>query len=138
MADRLRQTVHGTPPRCSLDLDGGLTQVLSDGTNVSLYGNARLGEEQAAGWAYHLGDALGSVRQLVDASASVSLARSYEPFGDPLSSAGAGTSIFQFAGQLVDASRLLDRMARCYSSAVGGVLSRAYRASGSRADRAGE
>ena len=78
------------------------------------------------------------MRQLTDASVNVTLTRSYEPFGDPLSSAGAGTSIFQFAGQLVDASRLLDRMARCYSSAVGGFLSRAYRASGSRADRAGE
>ena len=87
---------------------------------------------------YRLGDALGCARQLADASGAVALARSYEPFGDPLATAGSRTSIFQFTGQLVDASRLLDRMARCYSSAVGGFLSRAYRASGSRADRAGE
>ena len=57
---------------------------------------------------------------------------------DPPSSVGTGTSIFQFASKVVDASRLLDRMARCYSSAVGGFLSRVHRASGSRADRAGE
>ena len=87
---------------------------------------------------YRLGDALGCARQLADASGAVALARSYEPFGDPLATAGSRTSIFQFASKVVDASRPLDRRARFYSSAVGGFLSRVYRASGSRADRAGE
>src|SRR3990170_9148554 len=75
LGDRLRQTVAGTPTTYSLDLVGGLTQVLSDGTNAYLYGNARIGQEQPGGWRYQLGDALGSVRQLVDASAGVTLSR---------------------------------------------------------------
>jgi RHS repeat-associated protein len=117
--DRLRQTVNGTPTTYVLDLNAGLTQVLAAAGNAYLHGNDRIGEEQAAGWVYHLGDALGSVRQLVDASASVSLARSYEPFGDPLSSVGTGTSIFQFTGQQVDGTGLLYLRARYYLSTVG-------------------
>jgi len=84
-----------------------LTQVLSDGTNAYLYGNARIGEEQPAGWRYHLGDALGSLRQLADASVNISLTRSYEPFGDPLLTTGTGTSIFAFAGEQRDGTGLV-------------------------------
>ena len=138
LGDRLRQTMNGMPTSYTLDLAAGLTEVLYDGANAYFYGAGRIGEEQPGGWAYHLGDALGSVRQLAGTSAHVTLARGFEPFGDPLASLGAGTSIFQFASQLGDASRLLDRMARSHSSAVGRLLSRVYRASGSRADRAGE
>ena len=122
--DRLRQTANGTPTTYVLDLNAGLTEVLATGGNAYLYGNGRIGEEQPAGWAYHLGDALGSVRQLVDASASVSLARSYEPFGDPLSSVGTGTSIFQYTGQQVDATGLVYLRARYYEPGVGRFLSR--------------
>jgi len=57
----------------------GLTQVLSDGDNAYLYGLGRIGEEANDTWAYHLSDALGSVRQLADAGATVLLAQIYEP-----------------------------------------------------------
>ncbi len=40
-----------------------------------------LAEHEAGAWGYVLPDALGSVRQLVDADGQVSLAQSYNPFG---------------------------------------------------------
>ena len=40
-----------------------------------LYGVARIGRQQTSGWAYSLSDALGSVRQLVEGVAQVTLAR---------------------------------------------------------------
>ena len=39
-------------------------------------------------WAYHHHDALGSLRQLTDADGTVTLAKSYLPYGDELSSYG--------------------------------------------------
>jgi hypothetical protein len=47
--------------------------VLADGTNSYSYGLGRIGEEQPGGWQFHLGDALGSVRQLTNAGAAVGL-----------------------------------------------------------------
>jgi hypothetical protein len=41
------------------------------GASVYLYGLGRIGEERAAGWVHHLGDALGSVRQLADGDGAV-------------------------------------------------------------------
>jgi len=56
-----------------MDLNAGLTQVLQDGTNTYLYGAGRVAQYSANGPEYYLGDALGSVRQMVDASADVTL-----------------------------------------------------------------
>ena len=71
----------------ALDLAAGLTQVLADGTFTYLYGNGRIAQATVTQTAYFLGDALGSVRHLVDANGQVTLARSYEPYGDVLTSA---------------------------------------------------
>jgi len=104
-----------------------LTQVLVDSTNTItntyLYGVMRIGELQAGGFVYHLPDALGSVRQLANASGSVTLAKSYEPYGNVLSSAGSGSSVFAFTGEQYDAStNLLYLRARYYSGAQGRFL----------------
>jgi YD repeat-containing protein len=40
LGDRLRQTVNGVPTTYVLDLNGGLAQVLSDGSNTYLYGTS--------------------------------------------------------------------------------------------------
>jgi len=124
LGDRLRQTVNGVPINYTLDLAAGLTQVLSDGTNAYLYGVARLGEEQPGGWQYHLGDALGSVRQLADAGADVGLVRSYEPSGSSMGSAGLGDSRFQFAGEQRDQTEMLYLRARYYAAGIGLFASR--------------
>ena len=98
--------------------------MLADGTNTYLYGPTRIGEQQPGGFAYHLPDALGSVRQLANASGAVTLTRSYEPFGSTLSSAGGGTTAFQFAGEARDASGLIYLRARYYASSQGRFVSR--------------
>jgi len=82
LGDRLRQTINGSPTTYTVDLAAGLTQVLADGTNSYLYGVGRIGEEQPGGWQYHLGDALGSVRQQANAGAAVTPIR--EPVCRPL------------------------------------------------------
>jgi RHS repeat-associated protein len=66
---------------------------------MSLYGVTRIGEQQPGGWAYHLSDALGSVRQLADDAAQVTLARGYMPYGEPLWSVGAGQSAYGYTGE---------------------------------------
>ena len=79
---------------------------LADGSNTYLYGVTRIGEKQTGGWPYYLGEALGSVRQLANAGAAVTLARSYEPFGDTLTSSGAAATVMQFKGEQRDGTGL--------------------------------
>jgi len=98
LGDRLRQTVNGSPTNYTVDLAAGLTQVLSDGTNSYLYGIARIGEEQPGGWQYHLGDALGSVRQLANAGAVVAAMREalWRPLPQPT---GVRTALMKSASR---------------------------------------
>lgn len=124
LGDRVQQTVDSVTTNYSLDLAAGLTQVLSDGSNTYLYGLGRIGEQQPDGRLYHLGDALGSVRQLVDATGEVSLAQDYEPYGDTRSSLGEGASAFQFTGEMRDASGLTYLRARYLNSWVGRFITR--------------
>ncbi len=49
-----------------MDLNTGLTQALSDGTNNYVYGNGRIAQTQGGATEYFLSDALGSVRQKTD------------------------------------------------------------------------
>ncbi len=86
----------------SLSFCVGLTQVLSDGTDSYLYGNGRIAQYDASGAQYFLGDALDSVRQLVDANGEVLLAQSYEPYGAVLESVGEGESSYGFAAEMRD------------------------------------
>jgi RHS repeat-associated protein len=92
----------------------GLTQVLADGASVYLYGLGRIGEEGAAGWLTHLGDALGSVRQLAAGDGEVVGDRSYKPYGEVLESGGSGGSVYGFAGEWTDGTGLVFLRARYY------------------------
>ena len=78
--------VNGVTTHFTLDLNAGLSQVLSDGTNTYLYGVGRIAQESTNGVQYFMADALGSVRQLVDANGSVQTAKGYEPYGEVSSS----------------------------------------------------
>jgi RHS repeat-associated protein len=115
--------VNGVTTSYVLDLNAGLTQVLSDGTNAYLYGLNRIGEQQPGGFVYHLPDALGSVRQLTNASGAVTLARSYEPYGSVRGSAGGGASAYGFAGEQQQGGLVYLR-ARYYASGVGRFVTR--------------
>ena len=126
LGDRLRQTVDSVLTNYTLDLESGLTQVLADGANAYLYGpdvatgqGFRIGEEQAAGWEYHLGDTLQSSRQLVDPAVDIDLARTYQPFGTVLSASGTGASVFGFTGEQRDGTGLLFLRARYLNSTSG-------------------
>ena len=122
--DRLTQSVDGVVTRYTLDLNAGLTQVLADGSYAYLYGNDRIAQESASETDYFLGDALGSVRQLVDASGAIRLAKNYEPYGTAMGSVGNEASAYGFAGQAGDASGLTYLRARYYVSALGRFVSR--------------
>ncbi|MBL6983510.1 MAG: RHS repeat-associated core domain-containing protein [Anaerolineales bacterium] len=103
IANRLT-SVDGVP--YTLDLNMGLTQVLNDGTNAYLYGVGRISQHNLApdtnSPEYFLGDALGSVRQLVDPAGVVTLSQSYAPYGDTLNSVGVSSSVYQFTGEAKD------------------------------------
>ena len=107
----------------TLDLNAGLTQVLSDGTNTYLYGNGRI-SQHATQTEYFLGDALGSVRQLADTAGAVTLTQSYAPYGETISSVGSGASAYQFTGESRDANGLTYLRARYYNSSDGRFLTR--------------
>jgi len=107
----------------TLDLAAGLTQVLDDGTNSYLYGLGRIGEEGPAGWAYHLPDALGSVRQVADGNGAVVLAQSYKPYGGMLSSAGTDSSAYGYTGEWTDDTGLVFLRARYYAPVPGRFIS---------------
>jgi RHS repeat-associated protein len=120
----LQQTVNGEATNYTLDTVTGLTQVLDDGANVYLYPLDRVGEAQPAGWAYHIPDALGSVRQLTDVDADVILAQSYEPFGGVMTSSGLGETIYSFTGEWADGTGLMHLRARYYSPMQGRFITK--------------
>ena len=102
--DRVRQQVGNQVTTYTLDLAAGLTQVLAGGTYTYLYGQGRIAQYNTLGSPqYFLGDALGSVRQLTGSTGSVALARSYEPYGETLSSAGSGATSYGYTGEITDA-----------------------------------
>jgi YD repeat-containing protein len=89
LGERLQQNVGGVTTTYLVDLEGGLSQVLSDGTNSYLYALNRIAQMNSTDMQYFLGGALGSTRQLADGVDSVSLAKGYDPFGNASWSAGA-------------------------------------------------
>jgi RHS repeat-associated protein len=115
--------VNGQTTNYTLDLNAGLTQVLNDGTNAYVYGLGRIAQVNTV-TEYFLGDALGSVRQLVNSGGTVTLAKSYAPYGETRSSAGSGTSIYSFTGEQQDASGLTYLRSRYYSNGTGRFLTR--------------
>jgi RHS repeat-associated protein len=123
--DRVSQTAGITTTTYTLDLAAGLTQVLSDGTNTYLYGVGRIAQESTSGEAYFLADALGSVRQLVDANGSLQMVKNYEPYGEVLTSAGDGTTNYGFTGEWTDDYiELVNLRSRMYSPSQSRFLSK--------------
>ena len=98
LGDRL--TENGT--NYTLDLNTGLTQVLSDGTTTYTYGLGRISQQQGTTSEYFLGDALGSVRQLTSQSGAVTYAASYSPYGEVTQSGGAGQSAYGYTSEMQD------------------------------------
>jgi len=123
LGDRLSQTVNGVTTEYTLDLNTGLSQVLTDGENTYLYGLSRLGQE-ATTTEFFLGDALGSVRQLTNGYGEVTLSKSYDPFGNNLLSLGTGETVFGFTGETTDANGLINLRARYFNPEQGRFITR--------------
>ncbi len=124
ISDKLQQTVNGVATTYALDLAGGLTQVLADGTHTYLYGNGRIAQYTGTSAEYFLGDALGSVRQLADANGNVTLAKGYEPYGEVLGSAGNASTAYGFSNEWTDNTGLVYLRARYYEPAIGRFIAK--------------
>jgi RHS repeat-associated protein len=95
----------------------GVPEMLSDGERLYLIGQETLGWADGAEWSYPLGDALGSVRQVVDGAGEVLDDRSWTPFGVEEGTAQGGLG---YTGEWWDAEvSLLYLRARWYDPAAG-------------------
>ena len=100
-------------------------EIFVGATQEILFTAFRIAQYSEAGPEYFLGDALGSVRQLVDSSGEVLLARSYEPYGEVLASAGDGISNYGFTGNWTDSYiELLYLRSRYYSLETGRFITK--------------
>jgi len=129
LGDRLQQTVNGQTTTFIMDLASSLTQVLDDGTNTYLYGNGRIAQEShpAPGTShvdYFLTDALGSVRQMTNASGNIVLAKSYDPYGVSNSTSGTNSTSYGFTGEQNDPTGMVYLRARYYAPGAGRFMSR--------------
>lgn len=126
LGDRVSQTANGQTTTYHLDLASGLTQVLDDGQHTYLYGNGRIGYASDDIY-YYLGDALGSVREIVqgDADGPVVMTRDYTPYGEVLSQTGEDQSRYGFTGEMFDAETgLVFLRARYYNPYLARFTSR--------------
>ncbi|HEU0291242.1 MAG TPA: RHS repeat-associated core domain-containing protein [Anaerolineales bacterium] len=125
LGDRLRETVNGNTTTFTMDLNAGLTQALSDGTNTYIYGNGRIAQAAGTGTEYFLGDALGSVRQLTNASGAITYARTYDPYGVVASTSGSSQSAYGYTGESYDSYiKLIYLRSRMYSPTDGRFITR--------------
>jgi hypothetical protein len=86
VGNRMAQTVDGVTTEYALDVAGGLPEVIvatmgGESTRYVQVQGQILAEYEAGAWGYVAPDALGSVRQVMDAAGQVTLAQSYDPFG---------------------------------------------------------
>jgi RHS repeat-associated protein len=125
LGDRLQQIVNGQTTTYTLDIVGGLTQVLADDTHTYLYGNGRIAQYVGTNPEYFLADVLGSVRQLTDSSGNVTLAKGYQPYGQVLESAGDVTTAYGYTGEWTDSYiKLIYLRSRWYSPQTGRFTTR--------------
>ena len=79
--------------------------MLSDGSNTYTYGYNRIAQASDDVTSYFLGDALGSVRQVIDSNSEIVLSREYGPFGDTLASLGSYETDFGYTPKKIGAGR---------------------------------
>ena len=90
--------MNGVTTIFTMDLNTGLTQALSDGTHTCLYGAGRIVQMSAGGTEYFQGDALGSVRQMVDGAGKIVFVGSYDPYGSVTQAGGVSQSAYGYTG----------------------------------------
>jgi len=120
---RISKTVAGVTTNFVYD-DGGISNLLTDGTNDYLYGPGGLPVEQksASGAYWFVHDQVGSTIALLNASGAQVAAYSYSAYGVKTSS-GAVTTPLQYSGQYTDTeSGLVFLRARYYDPATAEFL----------------
>ncbi len=115
--------MNGQTTNYTLDLNSGLTQVLSDDTTTYTYGLGRISQTNTT-TEYFLGDALGSVRQLTNPTGEATFAQTYDPYGVVTQSSGLSHTDYGFTGETTDANGLVYLRARYYNPADGRFTSR--------------
>jgi RHS repeat-associated protein len=114
---RVAQSVDGDETTFAWDWASGLPEMLSQGTDLYLVGHETLGEWDGAAWAYHLPDALGSVRQVADGAGYVTSSREWTPYGVGVDGTQAGLG---YTGEWQDPSLEMTYLrARWYDASVG-------------------
>ncbi len=122
---RVQQTVSSTVTKYLLDIQPGLSVVLSEtkGSNVIRNVFSPRGihaqKDSSDNWQWIAQDGLGNVREVLDNSVGVLESRNYDPYGNPFGATGTSQTGFGFTGELVDGSGLLDLRARRYGAALG-------------------
>lgn len=106
-----------------MDLNSGLTQALSDGTNTYIYGLDRIAQTQGSATEYFLGDALGSVRQLTNQSSAITYARAYDPYGVMTQTSGSSQSTYGYTSEYTS-NDLVYLRARYYAPGMGRFLTK--------------
>lgn len=85
----------------------------------------RLAQQGSGGHDYYLNDALGSMRQMVNASGTITQTQSYKPYGEVLSSQGSGVSIYGYTGEQQDNYTMsVNLRSRQYSPDTGRFISK--------------
>jgi RHS repeat-associated protein len=128
LGDRYRQTVGNVQTDYLLDPTSGMTQVLSETTGgvetAYLLGLDVIAQEQGSTWSYFGYDALGSVRQITDATGAVGYSTNYAPYGTVIEQFGTLKSSLGFTGEQTDPTGLLYLRARYANPALGMFLTR--------------
>jgi hypothetical protein len=81
---RVAQSVDGAETNFAWDWASGLPEMLAHSSfshsSFFLVGHETLGRWDGADWSYYLPDALGSIRQAVDAAGAVVSSREWDPY----------------------------------------------------------
>ncbi len=122
LGDRLQEVHNGQTTNFTMDLNAGLTQALSDGTNNYIYGIGRIAQVNT-GTEYFLGDALGSVRQLTNTSGTITYASAYDPYGVTTQTHGAAQTAYGYTGEYTS-DDLIYLRARHYNPGIARFLTK--------------
>ena len=122
---RVQQTVSAQVTQYLLDVQPGLEKVLqaTNGVNTTSYVHGPLGiqaqQNPNASWQWLLQDGLGSVRTVLDSTATQQETRVYSPYGELTQTSGSSQSTFGFTGEPTDANGLVNLRARSYNPTIG-------------------
>ena len=126
IGNRVRTEVDSQATDYVMDVASPLPQVLlattSGQSSYYLHGMDLIGQHDSGTWAYHLPDALGSVRGLTDPAGQVVSSYSFSPFGVPMGESGGDP--YGFTGEWWESrAELLYLRARMYQPGEGRFIS---------------